>query len=45
VTPEKPARAKALIAEGFNVREAAGRIRVGESALYRARAGETVKGD
>jgi len=45
VTPEKLARAKVLIAEGFNVREAAGRIKVGKSALYRALAGETAKGD
>ena len=45
VTAEKLARAKVLIAEGFNVREAAGRIKVGKSALYRALAGETAKGD
>ena len=36
ITPEKLARAKALMAEGFNVREAAGRIKVGKTALYEA---------
>jgi transposase len=36
VTPEKLARAKALIAEGLNVREAAGRVKVGKTALYEA---------
>jgi len=36
VTPEKLARAKALIAEGLNVREAAGRVKVGKTALYAA---------
>ena len=45
VTSEKLTRAKILIAEGFNVREAAGRIKVGKSALYRALAEEKAKGD
>lgn len=36
ITPEKLARAKALLEEGLNVREAAGRIKVGKSALYAA---------
>jgi hypothetical protein len=31
---------KALIAEGFNVREAAGRVKVGKTALYEALAGQ-----
>lgn len=45
VTAEKLARAKLLIAEGFNVREAAARIKVGKSALYRALADEKANGD
>jgi DNA invertase Pin-like site-specific DNA recombinase len=36
VTPEKLARAQALIAEGLNVREAAARVKVGKTALYEA---------
>jgi len=36
VTPEKLARAKLLIEDGFNVREAAGRVKVGKTALYAA---------
>ena len=40
ITPEKLARAKALIAEGFNVREAAGRVKVGKTALYEALASQ-----
>jgi DNA invertase Pin-like site-specific DNA recombinase len=40
VTPEKLARAKALITEGFNVREAAGRVKVGKTALYEALANQ-----
>lgn len=40
VTAEKLGRAKALIAEGFNVREAAGRVKVGKTALYAALADE-----
>lgn len=40
VTAEKLARAKALIAEGFSVREAAGRVKVGKTALYAALAPE-----
>lgn len=36
VTPDKLARARALIAEGFNVREAAGRIKVSKTTLYAA---------
>ncbi len=35
-TPEKVARARQLIASGLNVREAAGRVKVGKSALYAA---------
>lgn len=40
VTPEKLVRAKALIAEGLNVREAAGRVKVGKTALYEALANQ-----
>jgi DNA invertase Pin-like site-specific DNA recombinase len=36
ITPQKLARAKALIAEGFNVREAAVRVKVGKTTLYQA---------
>lgn len=36
VTPEKLAKARALVAEGLNVREAASRIKVSKSALYAA---------
>lgn len=36
VTKEKVARAKILIAEGLTVREAASRLKVGKTALYRA---------
>jgi len=36
VTPEKLARAKALMAGGLNVREAAARVKVGKTALYAA---------
>ena len=35
-TPEKVARARALIAKGLTVREAAARVKVGKSALYAA---------
>lgn len=35
-TPEKVTRARALIAGGFTVREAAARVKVGKSALYAA---------
>ena len=35
-TPEKVARARALIAKGLTVREAAARVRLGKSALYAA---------
>ena len=35
-TPEKVARARALIAQGLTVREAAARVKVGKSALYAA---------
>jgi DNA invertase Pin-like site-specific DNA recombinase len=45
VTAEKLARAKALIEDGFNVREAAGRVRVGKTALYAALALDPSKGD
>jgi DNA invertase Pin-like site-specific DNA recombinase len=34
VTPEKLVRAEALIAAGLTVREAAGRLKVGKTALY-----------
>jgi DNA invertase Pin-like site-specific DNA recombinase len=40
ITPEKLARAKALMAEGLNVREAAGRVKVGKTALYQALASQ-----
>ena len=36
VTPDKLARAKALMAGGLNVREAAARVKVGKTALYAA---------
>ncbi len=36
VTAEKVARARQLIAQGLNVREAAARVKVGKSALYAA---------
>ena len=36
VTPEKLARAQALVASGLTVREAAGRLKVGKTALYEA---------
>jgi DNA invertase Pin-like site-specific DNA recombinase len=36
VTPEKLARARALVASGLTVREAAGRLKVGKTALYQA---------
>jgi transposase len=36
VTPEKLARARALVASGLTVREAAGRLKVGKTALYKA---------
>ena len=36
VTPEKLASAKALMAQGLNVREAAARLKVGKTALYEA---------
>lgn len=39
VTAEKLARAKALIADGLNVREAAGRVKVSKTALYAALGG------
>jgi DNA invertase Pin-like site-specific DNA recombinase len=41
VTPEKLRRARALIAQGFNVREAAARLKVGKTVLYEALATET----
>lgn len=44
MTPEKLARAKALIAEGLNVREAAVRVRVGKTALYEALVGKPLQG-
>lgn len=41
VTEEKIRRAKMLIAQGFTVREAAARIKVGKTALYAALGEET----
>ena len=44
-TPEKVARARLLIGQGFTVREAAARVKVGKSALYAAlKAGADVEG-
>jgi len=43
VTPEKLGRAKVLIAEGLNVREAAGRVKVGKTALYEALASQQLQ--
>lgn len=40
VTPEKLARARALIATGLTVREAATRLKIGKTALYTALAEE-----
>jgi DNA invertase Pin-like site-specific DNA recombinase len=42
VTPDKLRRARGLIAQGLNVREAAARLKVGKTALYRALAAEQV---
>ena len=42
VTEDKLRRAKALLAQGLTVREAAARIKVGKTALYAALG---VKGD
>jgi DNA invertase Pin-like site-specific DNA recombinase len=39
VTPDKLARAKALVASGLTVREAAARLKVGKSTLYNALGG------
>ncbi len=36
VTPDKLERAKALISQGLNVREAAARLKIGKTALYEA---------
>ena len=36
VTPEKLVRARTLVAQGFTVREAATRLKIGKSALYAA---------
>jgi DNA invertase Pin-like site-specific DNA recombinase len=44
MTSEKLARAKALIAEGLNVREAAARVKVGKTALYEALVGKPPQG-
>jgi DNA invertase Pin-like site-specific DNA recombinase len=44
ITPEKLARAKALISEGLNVREAARRVKVGKTALYEALVGKPLQG-
>lgn len=43
-TPEKVARARALIATGLTVREAAARVKVGKSALYKALAQAGARG-
>ena len=40
VTPDKLRRARALIAQGLNVREAAARLKLGKTALYEALAAE-----
>lgn len=40
VTPDKLAKAKRHLADGLNVREAAGRVKVGKTALYAALAAE-----
>jgi DNA invertase Pin-like site-specific DNA recombinase len=39
VTPEKLARARVLVASGLTVREAARRLKVGKTALYKALSG------
>ncbi len=39
ITPDKLARAKAHLARGLTVREAAARVKVGKSDLYLALAG------
>ncbi|KOX60322.1 invertase, partial [Streptomyces purpurogeneiscleroticus] len=36
VTPDKLVRARALLATGLTVREAAARVKVGKTALYEA---------
>ncbi|MGH7068818.1 MAG: hypothetical protein ACREFO_02225 [Acetobacteraceae bacterium] len=36
IVPEKPQRAKNMIAKGLTVREAATRVKVGKTALYEA---------
>ena len=43
ITPDKLARAKAHLARGLTVREAAARVKVGKSALYLALAGSVRK--
>ena len=45
VTPDKLERAKALMNQGLNVREAAARLKIGKSSLYEALSvGETAAG-
>src|SRR5215204_2576168 len=39
VTPEKLRRARSMIEQGFNVREAATRLKIGKTALYASLAG------
>ena len=41
ITPDKLARARAHIAAGLTVREAAARVKVGKTALYKALAGSS----
>lgn len=43
ITPDKLARARAHLAAGLTVREAAARVKVGKTALYKALAGSTMK--
>lgn len=45
VTPEKLERARAHMRAGLNVREAAGRIKVGKSALYKALGNEVAESE
>lgn len=45
VTPDKLKRAKALIAKGLTVREAAARLKIGKTALYEALRPQNTRGD
>lgn len=44
ITPDKVVRARGLIERGLTVREAAGRLIVGKTALYEALRGEKANG-